>query len=83
MQIAVSDAKALLLDLVRRAEAGEEIILTRHGAPVARITTVASTIAERRAAIAEIQAAVAGKALPGPPAERAADFLYDENGMPA
>jgi len=81
MQIAVSDAKALLLDLVRRAEAGEEIVLTRHGAPVARITTVTSTAAERRAAIDEARKAAA-VALPGPPAERAADFLFDENGMP-
>ena len=81
MQIAVSDAKALLLDLVRRAEAGEEIVLTRHGEPVARITTVTSTVAERRAAIAQAKTAAA-VAVPGPSAARAADFLYDENGMP-
>ena len=35
MQIPISDAKATLTDLVRRAEEGEEIILTRHGKAVA------------------------------------------------
>ncbi len=38
MQIAIADAKARLADLIRRAEAGESIVLTRHGKPVARLT---------------------------------------------
>ena len=33
MQISVSDAKARLTELLRRAEAGEDIVLTRHGQP--------------------------------------------------
>ena len=33
MQSSVSDAKAQLTDLVRRAEAGDKIVLTRHGRP--------------------------------------------------
>ena len=35
MRISVTDAKAQLTELVRRAEAGDEIILTRHGQPAA------------------------------------------------
>jgi prevent-host-death family protein len=31
MQIPVSEAKAQLTELVRRAEGGDEIVLTRHG----------------------------------------------------
>jgi antitoxin (DNA-binding transcriptional repressor) of toxin-antitoxin stability system len=31
MFVSVSDAKAQLTELVRRVEAGDEIILTRHG----------------------------------------------------
>jgi hypothetical protein len=31
MEVSVSDAKGQLTDLVRRAEAGDEVILTRHG----------------------------------------------------
>ena len=37
MQIAIAEAKAQFAELIRRAEAGEEIELTRYGRPVARI----------------------------------------------
>ena len=37
MKIAIADAKAQFADLIRRAEAGEEIELTRYGRPVARL----------------------------------------------
>lgn len=37
MRIAIAEAKAQFAEIVRRAEAGEEIELTRHGRPVARI----------------------------------------------
>ena len=40
MRISVSDAKAQLTELVRRAEAGEEVILTRHGQAAARLTPI-------------------------------------------
>lgn len=38
MQIAIADAKARFADLIRRAENGENIVLTRHGKPVAQLT---------------------------------------------
>lgn len=44
MQVKVSEAKAQLSDLVRRAEAGEEVILTRHGRPVVRLVPVAAAV---------------------------------------
>ena len=31
MEISLSEAKAHLTELVRRAEAGDDIVLTRHG----------------------------------------------------
>lgn len=37
MQIAIAEAKAQFAELIRRAEAGEAIELTRYGRPVARI----------------------------------------------
>jgi prevent-host-death family protein len=37
MQIAIAEAKAQFAELIRRAEAGEQIELTRYGRPVARI----------------------------------------------
>ena len=40
MNIPVSDAKGLLTDLIKRAEQGEEIVLTRHGRAVARLVAI-------------------------------------------
>jgi prevent-host-death family protein len=37
MNITVSEAKAHFAELLKRAEAGETVIVTRHGKPVARI----------------------------------------------
>jgi len=85
MKVTVSEAKAQLTDLVRRAEAGEEVILTRHGQPAVRLVPerkAALTREERRAVIAEIRAAARGKAKPGPSAARSQDFLYGDDGLP-
>jgi prevent-host-death family protein len=86
MNVAISEGKAQLTELVRRAEAGEEVVLTRHGQPVARIVPVrkAPDLEARRALLARIaDEAAANPAPPGPSAERSADFLYDEDGLPA
>jgi prevent-host-death family protein len=85
MNISVTDAKARLTELVRRAEAGEEIVLTRRGKPVARLS--AATGPERRKEglkerLLEIGRRAAAKAKPGPSAARSQDFLYDEWGAP-
>jgi antitoxin (DNA-binding transcriptional repressor) of toxin-antitoxin stability system len=40
MNVAVSDAQAVLLELARKAVSGEEIVLTRHGHAIARIVGV-------------------------------------------
>ncbi|WP_432284076.1 type II toxin-antitoxin system prevent-host-death family antitoxin [Aminobacter sp. BA135] len=37
MKVSAAEAKAKLSELIRRAEAGEEIIVTRHGKAVATI----------------------------------------------
>lgn len=38
--ISIVEAKAQFADLIRRAEAGERITVTRHGRPVAQITAL-------------------------------------------
>lgn len=38
MHVAIAEAKAQFAELIRRAEAGEDITVTRHGRAVARIT---------------------------------------------
>jgi len=84
MNIPVSDAKGLLTDLVRRAEHGEDIVLTRHGRAVARLVPIAErpSQADRRAILNAVRAEGREKALAGPNADRSQDFLYDENGLP-
>jgi len=85
MNITVSDAKGLLTDLVRRAEHGEDVVLTRHGRPVARLVAIVAHPSEsdRRAVLNAVRTEGREKALAGPSAERSQDFLYDENGLPA
>lgn len=84
MEIPVSDAKARLTDLVRRAEAGEEIVLTRNGKIVARIEAAKPAVdkARRAAVLDRIREAARRTRTPGPSAARSQDFLYDEDGLP-
>ena len=81
-EVAVSEAKNRLTELIRRAEAGEDIVLTRRGAPVVRLALVKPAIdmEKRRRALDAFMGA--GKGLLEGPAERATDFLYDEHGLP-
>ena len=85
MEVSVSDAKAQITELVRRAEAGEEVVLTRFGRPVAKITPIAprTTAAGRRAAAGSRPRIRSGAAAsPGPGGARSQDILYDEEGLP-
>ncbi|MDB5459793.1 MAG: prevent-host-death protein [Caulobacteraceae bacterium] len=84
MRVSVSDAKGQLTELVRLAEAGDEVILTRHGQPAVRLTPIKRALApaERRRILDEVRKAAAGTALPGESAARSQDFLYDEDGLP-
>jgi prevent-host-death family protein len=84
MRVSVTDAKGQLTELVRRAEAGDEVILTRHGQPAVRLVPIHATPDrdKRRALLEELRAAGARKATKGPSAARSQDFLYDEFGLP-
>jgi len=83
MKISITDAKAQLTDLVHRSEAGEEVVLTRHGQAVARLVAVkaVSDKKTRRRVLEAVRAAAIAKAVPGVSAARSQDFLY-EDGMP-
>jgi prevent-host-death family protein len=82
----MAEAKARFAELVRLAEDGDEIVLTRHGHPTAKIVPMKSMPKrdwdeiERR--VKEIQRQVAEKITPGPDAAHSQDFLYDEFGLP-
>lgn len=90
MQISISHAKAQLTDLVRRAEEGEEVSLTRHGHVAAHIVSASAlqTVSPEEKAM-RVDAIIASaqkrlKAYKGDAVSAASsqDFLYDENGMP-
>ena len=85
MRISVTEAKGRLTELVRRAEAGDEVILTRHGHAAVRLVPLkpAPQAKYRKAVLDEVRASVAGKASAGPSAARSQDFLYGEDGLPA
>ena len=61
------DAKTHFSELLERVENGEEVTITRHGAPVARMVPVKhkATPAERRSAIAAIRKLAEGNSLGG------------------
>ena len=57
--IGLFEAKTHLSELIARAERGEEVIITRHNKPVAKLVPInevpAELIARRRQALAELQ----------------------------
>ena len=81
MKVSVTDAKSQLTELVRRAEAGDEVVLTRHGKAAVRLVPVAArpTAADKRSLLAAVRDAKASK---GPSAARSQDFLYGDDGLP-
>jgi prevent-host-death family protein len=83
MEIPISKAKGRLTDLVRRAEAGDDIVLTRHGQPAARLVSAGRKPSrEKKRALLEALRG-SGKGAFGPDAARSQDFLYDDDGLPA
>lgn len=84
MRVSVTEAKGQLTELVRRAEAGDEVILTRHGHPAVRLVPVKVALdrTARRAVLETARASAAAKATAGPGAARSQDFLYEADGLP-
>jgi prevent-host-death family protein len=84
MRISVTEAKGQLTELVRRAEAGDEVILTRHGQATVRLTPVGvkRDRKSRKALLEAVERSGSAKATPGPSAARSQDFLYGDDGLP-
>ena len=84
MRIPVTEAKGQLTELVRRAEAGDEVILTRHGHAAVRLVPVTAVPGRkrRRALLEAARASGAAKAVAGPSAARSQDFLFGDDGLP-
>lgn len=84
MQVSVTEAKGRLTELVRRAEAGDEVVLMRHGQAAVRLVPIkpAANRKSRRTLLAAVRASAAAKAAAGPSAARSQDFLYGDDGLP-
>ena len=58
--VGLFEAKTHLSELIARAERGEEVIITRHNKPVAKLVPIGEVspdlVARRRQALAELQA---------------------------
>jgi prevent-host-death family protein len=84
MRVSVTEAKGQLTELVRRAEAGDEVILTRHGHPSVRLVPI-RTVPDRktrRELLEAVRTRGVLRATPGPNAARSQDFLYGDDGLP-
>ena len=85
MRISVTEAKRQLSKLVRRAEAGDDVVLTRHGEATVRLVPIQPQPdpKARRALIEAVQSAARSKRTEGASAARSQDFLYDDDGLPS
>jgi prevent-host-death family protein len=84
MRVSVTETNGQLTKLVRRAEVGEEVNLTRHGHPAVRLVPVRAALDRkaRRALLEAERASGAAKATAWPSAARSQDFLYGDDGLP-
>lgn len=86
MHVSRIKPEAEISDLIRRAQAGEDVMLIGgEGLPVRLVPTDWDTVREhRRRVLEEFRGVLKGKpGLKGVTAANIADDLYDENGLPA
>lgn len=85
MRVSITKASAQLAELVRRAEAGEDVVLTRHGHAAVRLVPVHTvpSVKDRRVLLEALRKSGAAKVSAGVSAARSQDFLYDDDtGLP-
>lgn len=84
MRISVSEAKVRFTELVRRAEAGDEVILTRDGRAAVRLVPMKAAVdgASRKAVLEAARVSGRARVTVGPSAARSQDFLYGDDGLP-
>lgn len=84
MRVTVTSAKGRLTELIRRAETGEEVVLTRHGQAVVCFVPVEVAVApeDRWKLLEAVRSSGAAKARIGESAARGQDFLYGADGLP-
>lgn len=85
VKIAIKEAETKLSVLINAAIAGEPVVLTKRGRPVAEIKPLpeAKKTAETLAEVRKIVAEAKSKVPEGVSAATADNFLYDGTGMPS
>jgi prevent-host-death family protein len=83
MRISVAEAESQPTELVRRAEAGDEVILTSHGHAAVRLVPIkaAQDRKSRRTLLEAARTSGSSRAKSGPTAARSQDFLYWDDGL--
>ncbi len=83
MNIPITEAKAQLTELVRRAEAGETVVLTRHGKPAVKLVPAEQPARKLdRARIDEITRRAVERLGPSDGTTGDHSFLYGDDGLP-
>jgi prevent-host-death family protein len=82
--VSITEAKGQLTELVRCAEAGDEVVLTRHGQAPVCLVPVKTALDRNPAGRCSKQHGLPAspKAKAGPNAARSQDFLYGDDGLP-
>jgi prevent-host-death family protein len=75
IQVGMREAKTKLSQLIERAQAGEDVVITRNGKPVARLVPVASS-----APLASVRGAWSGRVRITEDCDRLPDDLADAFG---
>jgi prevent-host-death family protein len=81
MRIPITAAKGKLSELIRRAEGGDDVILTRRGHAAVQLVPIKTgpDRQSRRALLEAVRASGAAKAIAGPDAAHSQDFLYESD----
>jgi prevent-host-death family protein len=85
MRVSVTEAEGQLKKLVRRAEAGDDVVLTIEGQAAVRLVPISAPSldkASRGALLEAVRRSGAANAADGPSAARSQDFLYGDDGLP-
>lgn len=85
MYVALTDAEKQLAELVRRVQAGEEVVLTQAGGPDIKLTLAHQEDADQmamRAAIKRVREKARVRPYQGESAAGSQDFLYGWDGLP-
>ena len=84
MNLAISKAKSKLTNLVKRAEQGEEVVLTRHGTEVVKLVPIRPVVnlETKKEILSRLLEESQSIIWRDTDAAHSQDFLYGEDGMP-